>query len=260
MCWLFLLSLGIIFGPKFLKVTSGEFQPPKGTPSAYTTKLFKEAFPEKVDTVNLIVFIANLEGESIECNATRQLTETIVSFAHNSSLILDVVGIYHANAGLQSVMQSFLLSPDGSATLIQLNVRNGVPSVEKNALIVGIRKILAPFNQPPFFVGLTGEAALVYDIVAGMESDLLHMDSVVIPVALFVLGVVLQSWRLMLIPLITVAMSLFVSFLIMYIIGVYLMDVVSIAPNIMMSLIIAMSIDYSLFLLTRYTVFAALFQ
>lgn len=56
----------------------------------------------------------------------------------------------------------------------------------------------------------------------------------------------------MIIPLINLAISLITSFCIMFFIGKYLTTIVSVAPELMMSICIAISFDYSLFLLSRY--------
>lgn len=71
------------------------------------------------------------------------------------------------------------------------------------------------------------------------------------PIALLVLALVLRSFRLLIIPVMNISASILTSFLIVY--GVaQRMSIISFAPSLMMSLTIAMSIDYSLFQLTRY--------
>jgi uncharacterized membrane protein YdfJ with MMPL/SSD domain len=102
-------------------------------------------------------------------------------------------------------------------------------------------------------VGLTGQGVLFYDVQLATEADLVHSDTIVIPLALLVLAYVIRSIRLMLIPIISVILSILGSFSFMYALASLTdMEVASFAPSIMMSLVIAMSIDYSLFLLSRY--------
>lgn len=77
------------------------------------------------------------------------------------------------------------------------------------------------------------------------------MDGIVLPLALALLSVLLRSIRLLVLPILCIAISALVTFSIMY--GItFIFDIVSFAPSLMMSLLIAMSIDYSLFLLSRY--------
>ena len=81
--------------------------------------------------------------------------------------------------------------------------------------------------------------------------DLEKMDSIALPLALFVLAAYLQSWRLVLMPVVCVGASVAAAFSIMYPIAIY-WQISSFAPSISMSLVIAMSIDYSLFMFSRY--------
>eukprot|EP00121_Abeoforma_whisleri_P002736 Awhi_evm1s2460 len=78
-----------------------------------------------------------------------------------------------------------------------------------------------------------------------------RMDSITLPLAMFVLVCVLKSARLMIVPLASIIVSIGISFMSMYPIALHI-SVASTAPSMMMSIIIAMSVDYSLFLLCRF--------
>merc|ERR1719197_295400 len=82
--------------------------------------------------------------------------------------------------------------------------------------------------------------------------DIAIKDPIVLPIALIVLAVVVRSWRLMLIPVFCVSCSVCLSYTIMYPVAVFAMNCSPFMPTIMISVTIAMSIDYSLFLLTRF--------
>ena len=84
------------------------------------------------------------------------------------------------------------------------------------------------------------------------------MDAIVLPIALTILLLVLRSITVMVIPICSVAIATCTSFAIMYPIALVwgiahtsyiskMSDVASFALSIMMAVIIAMSIDYSLF-------------
>jgi len=77
------------------------------------------------------------------------------------------------------------------------------------------------------------------------------MDSISLPVALVVFILIMRSLSVAIIPIVSVAASIALSFSLMYPIA-KLMDIPSFAPAVMMSITIAMSIDYCLFLLTRF--------
>ncbi len=100
-------------------------------------------------------------------------------------------------------------------------------------------------------IGVTGLDVLFADVLTGSNRDLTHHEVYVFPFALLVLLIVLRSLRLMIIPLLTLITSILVSFALMVPIAHY-WDIVAFAPSIMASIIIALSIDYSLFLLSRF--------
>ena len=99
-------------------------------------------------------------------------------------------------------------------------------------------------------VRLTGMLVFGVDIEASTEHDLLLMDGAAFPIALVILALVLRAFRLLVIPVLNIATGILVAFTIMLPVTA-VMDVISFAPSVMMSTCIAMSIDYSLFLLSR---------
>jgi uncharacterized membrane protein YdfJ with MMPL/SSD domain len=83
------------------------------------------------------------------------------------------------------------------------------------------------------------------------EKDMGSMDGIALPIAILVLWFIVKSGRLLLIPLVNMCASAAMSFGSMYLIG--LLTIVEMSTSsIMMSILIAMSVDYSLFLLTRF--------
>ncbi len=102
-----------------------------------------------------------------------------------------------------------------------------------------------------FKATLTGIPIFLDVIMAGVEKDAMTMDLVVLPISLCVLGVILKSFRLLIIPLLCVGVAALCSLSIVYFVALG-EPVISFAPSLMQSLLIAMSIDYSLFLLSRY--------
>ena len=92
---------------------------------------------------------------------------------------------------------------------------------------------------------------LFQDSTATSSTDFELIDAVVLPIAILILGVTVQSSRMMLISLVLVCVSVLGSFLIMYPISIFL-TINSFTPSIMVSIGIAMSFDYSLFLCSRF--------
>ena len=86
---------------------------------------------------------------------------------------------------------------------------------------------------------MTGSLAFAVDVQSGTEHDLLVMDGIAFPVALLVLGLVLRSIRLILIPIFNMLVSILTAFTIALPIAHH-MTFVSYAPSLMMSITIAM--------------------
>ena len=91
---------------------------------------------------------------------------------------------------------------------------------------------------------MTGGDALNSDIAGAAIRDFEKSDAIILPIALLVLMLFLKSVRLMIIPLLCVALSLLCSLAIMLPVSIYLINVASFAPSVMASLTVAMSIDY----------------
>eukprot|EP01062_Namystynia_karyoxenos_P071654 TRINITY_DN672_c0_g1_i5.p1 TRINITY_DN672_c0_g1~~TRINITY_DN672_c0_g1_i5.p1 ORF type:complete len:818 (+),score=330.97 TRINITY_DN672_c0_g1_i5:860-3313(+) len=114
-----------------------------------------------------------------------------------------------------------------------------------------VREIAAAEGCGEYEFTLLGAPAFIHVILDSTSSDLERMDLIVLPIAVLILAWIVRSLRLMIMPLLSLGASAAVSFAIMY--GIALvMDVFSSASAVMMSILIAMSIDYGLFLLTRY--------
>ena len=93
----------------------------------------------------------------------------------------------------------------------------------------------------------------LHDSNVGMEHDMQDMDSIALPMALAVLVYIIRSLRLLAFPLMSVGFSICFSFSCMYFVASSgAMPVVSFAPPMLLSLTLAMSVDYSLVILSRF--------
>jgi len=102
-----------------------------------------------------------------------------------------------------------------------------------------------------YTIDLIGFDTLNTDMVDGTMHDLEKMDIVSVPIAAVIFILILRSIIAVILPGIAVVTSICVSFAIMT--GICkVMDIPSFCPAICMSIIMAMSIDYCLFLLTRF--------
>lgn len=90
---------------------------------------------------------------------------------------------------------------------------------------------------------------MVKETMGNME----QMDMIVLPTALAMLAFLLGSCRLLIVPIMCLLVTASLAFA--SVDGVtHVMDIMTAAPSLMMSIFLAVSIDYSLFLLSRFKV------
>lgn len=102
-----------------------------------------------------------------------------------------------------------------------------------------------------FQVSVTGFAILSSEMIRAGKSGMALTDSVVIPIAISVMGLTVRSFRMMVLPLLSIGLALVISFGIMA--GVSdSMAISTAAPSLMMSLSISTSTDFTLFIAARF--------
>jgi hypothetical protein len=96
------------------------------------------------------------------------------------------------------VVKMKFVSATGSATFMSLSVRSSEDSSITD-FIVALRQWCTDYHSTAvdtadYSVGVTGLGALFYDVLNGSEKDMVTMDAIVLPLALFVLGVFLARF------------------------------------------------------------------
>eukprot|EP00471_Norrisiella_sphaerica_P012042 CAMPEP_0184504814 /NCGR_PEP_ID=MMETSP0113_2-20130426/52661_1 /TAXON_ID=91329 /ORGANISM="Norrisiella sphaerica, Strain BC52" /LENGTH=786 /DNA_ID=CAMNT_0026894473 /DNA_START=654 /DNA_END=3014 /DNA_ORIENTATION=+ len=126
-------------------------------------------------------------------------------------------------------------------------------TTELKKFVTHVREAIEDLEVPgDEFVGFLGSQTILVDSVEESSTTVTKIDLIVLPLALCVLMYVVQSWRMVIIPIINVATCLLSSFAMMYGITMFTVKAPSFVPSVMEAMVIALSIDYSLFLLTRY--------
>lgn len=254
--WGVILAGSIYVGPKFLGATAASFDAPPGTMGAIAQSVYLEKYPRQNESA--LVFVQDNKGRSL-FNTTQLkaitllLNSTLPSYSE-PGVYLDLASWYTFNTTeVGRLLQGSFMNPTNTASIISIDYdKSAFKTTNEREFFGFIRDQLDTLPNPSFTVGLTGINVLFQDVVTGAQKDLLTQDVVVIPTAFFVLALVVRSCQLLIIPIFSVAISILFSYTILYPLAKYAMNVASFTPNIMMSLSIAMSIDYSLFLLTRY--------
>ncbi len=250
--WVVIIGFSVWLAPKFISETSGDFNVPEDTPSFIANTILKEEFPD-IDTETTIVLViqnpngtvltTDIEDFSYDFNST-------VMASNFSDIIVSINGYYYLIAsGLTDAAMGYV-SDSNNTMIFEINI-NAVSDDELNELVEFLNLSIDSIEPEGYSILLTGSHILFEDMKRASEKDIIVMDSIVLPLALIVLALVLKSFKLMIIPIVSVAFSIGTSFGLMYPIA-RAMPVFSFVPSVMMSLVIAMSIDYSLFLLSRY--------
>jgi len=259
-----LLIAGSLLGPKLLSLTTLSFHPAANADSAVAQRKFDALFPSMAaEAFATVVFV------SFEHNATESVDITSrADFARfDEALSTSLRAIYRSKflyesyfsltrVGLHGLANA-TLSADKSSALIKLGVNDPsylVSGDEFADLIDAAVNALGPKQfllEPRWFAGATGPTVFSRDLKRQTEHDVVFIDLISLPVSLFVLAVVLRSVRLLILPVIAMVCSIATSFLFVRFVAEQV-DVVTLVPSIMMSSSVAFSVDYSLFLLSRY--------
>ena len=118
-------------------------------------------------------------------------------------------------------------------------------------IVTKLQKLASDQSYPGIAFGCTGLDALFNDLSTGAAVAFELIDAVVLPIALFILGCNLRSYRHVLVAIVSLGCTLLLALAIL----VPIANTVTInpfAPSILLTLGIAVCFDYSLFMLSRY--------
>ncbi|KNC46005.1 MMPL domain-containing protein [Thecamonas trahens ATCC 50062] len=268
--WLAALGVGIVYGPQYLNYTSGHFKPPPGTQAYTSSQAYETLFPAAQNKGTLIVMVSSSD-EAVRVDTspwvktfTVELAEAIEQYSASHSgdgkFVHSIAGFWLLVGGNYTGLAEQYVSPSGESTIISISYATNldkrvVPDfIDFLETASGHAAVTASaaVGHGAFSYGVTGQDALWKAGEKATKQSLARMDTVALPLALFILASYLRSIRIMIIPLIALGTSMMTGFMIMYPVARYKWTVAQVAPNIQGSLALALSIDYSLFLLTRF--------
>ncbi|BFU20057.1 MmpL efflux pump, putative [Entamoeba histolytica HM-1:IMSS-B] len=261
-----IVALGMVycvFG--FLKHTSMVVSPPKGSLGWQANKIYNEKFPNISGVSQVAVVIKQMEQLDDINNSTYLLN---FSTSFNQSVMTDekgylvrkIVGRYiipQYSTFIEKFIAQFMAKSmvSGEVTLIEIELSGEEPTAV-GPYVKRMRKYISDYKETygdgGYDFAITGYDALGIDLQSVVIKALEKMELIVFPIALIILLYVVQSPVLLIIPIVNVIIIILTSFGLMYPISITV-DVFGITPAMMMSTIAATAIDYSLFLLTRYT-------
>lgn len=269
--WVVLLACSAYWAPKLLADTEFAFRPPSTTAAAQANRQFNELFPSQASITNLVMVATTTDGSDVR-NATEtfspalalMLNDTYGNYVCNyesywtMKLALDMEGVL---PNISNLIANQLLPqmngkviPHPTSTMIVVSNADSVTSKSSVNFANDLMKIMVQVRDvvgAPLDLTLTGLPALYTTMIDSAEDNLELMDAIILPVAFFILAIMLGSFRLLLIPLLALAITAALSFATVD--GItHIHPILSAAPSLMASVFLAMSIDYSMFLLTRF--------
>ncbi|KAL7717439.1 hypothetical protein QTN25_005252 [Entamoeba marina] len=220
----------------FLSATSLTFTPPSSSLAFKANTISKDNFPQQGSLTPTAIVISTTSSEPLLSDWVEQLELYIQNSLNNDSnadVIGDIIGYYllpESSNLIQDIINQVIkyLVVNDNTTVIQLSFHTDDVDL-KIDLIKKIRMYIQEFNEtnpnPNYYVGVT---------------------------AFVILFAILQSPILLIIPLINVIVVISVSFGLMYPFTFY-KDIYGIAPAMMTASIGAMAIDYTVFILSRFS-------
>eukprot|EP00042_Codosiga_hollandica_P039413 m.330212 g.330212 ORF g.330212 m.330212 type:complete len:811 (-) comp55607_c1_seq3:155-2587(-) len=251
--WVIAMGLGGWQALNFLGNTKLTLEVPSGSQAALGQNLLSQYFwfPANANTYVLVLHRTN--GSSVLGADTAFATFALAEWCETQlgSPSTGVIGYYTVENSPLAQYKDLYVSANGEWSYIFISSVYDTKYVDRMIKGVLESQVAAMFPDGSMDIVMYSNQVFSDAMQSGTEHDMLVMDGSALPVALAILALTLRSLRLIIIPLIAMLMTLTSSFLIMYPIS-NAMTVVSFAPSLMMSVTIAMSIDYSLFLLSRF--------
>jgi len=251
--WIIILILSVIWGPLFLSNTRSSYAIPPSCPSYKANKAFKDNFPSVNADYPPAIMIAhtNNKDQNIICSYTKQLSYKLKDSFGSNSNIGSIDGYWEYKDTDYNLIASDFVSSNNRTMETIISFPKGINDESYDAIVQKLIDFASSHDSSDITVIMTGEKALGLQMTDATKNNLSLIDSTVLPIALIILGVVLKSYRHIIVALINLLCSMLFTFLIMYGISIVI-PIASFAPSIMMTLGIAISFDYSLFLLTRF--------
>eukprot|EP01059_Diplonema_ambulator_P003910 TRINITY_DN13601_c0_g1_i1.p1 TRINITY_DN13601_c0_g1~~TRINITY_DN13601_c0_g1_i1.p1 ORF type:complete len:888 (+),score=257.23 TRINITY_DN13601_c0_g1_i1:2-2665(+) len=254
--------LGAVMSPKFSGATSQAFDPPSDSEATKARNVLNQYFPTMRESTSVILFVQRKDSRGNYADVLdprlRNFSfalEAVLSDYSDQTILLAYTG-YYILEKIEIGAGSKYLSSDRLATFFTFSLAADPTSKAATNYADFLKDTAVPETKAlthtnDYEMTLMGESAFLETMIDSSTSDLERMDSIVLPLALLILAYILKSMRLLILPLTCLGFSAAGSFGIMY--GVATQTAVfAAAPSLMMSILIAMSIDYGLFLCSRY--------
>lgn len=256
LAYMFLLPIGAAGAWFFLHNTVMMFNPPSDDIVGRTQELSNKVFLKQTfhNPVLILVHSKNRNVPVTEAGGGQLCQLTDMAAAFPSSLLTHVVGYCPYASVNATVVADNFVTADRTASLVTVDFRlgetisatNGVQQELMNAVTNAVDTRFHALTVQYASVGLVSG-----DLETGLVKDLLTIDAISIPCAFLALALCLHSVRTPILPGIVIPVVVCCAFGICYLISLGV-SISSFAPEMASATVMAITIDYSLFILSRF--------
>ena len=263
LAWLVVFGICAATGPQFLSLLRGGSQLPPGSPVEAAVKAGARLFPPPPqgapESPSVVVQRARSGGVTSgqTAAASRNFSVALARFCADkgAGVVAGVQGFWElAAAGpLLARVAARALAPDNATMATSVAY---LPGAADKDVVLFIRALAewAPAQSSELLeVTTTGNRQISLEWSSELNADFVRTEGIVLPIAMVALGAQLRSYRHMGIALLNLIVTLLLSFAVL--VPVAQKGVLDLDPSallIMASLGIALSFDYSLFILSRF--------
>ncbi|KAH9258131.1 hypothetical protein BASA81_003694 [Batrachochytrium salamandrivorans] len=270
--WFVLFVLGASVAKVFIDKAEDRLDAPKGSQAAKDRQRFAQVFPERSSEETLVLF-AEFTNETLTCPLSQctikkclgmnlqvaQLFESVGRELTDSPFGLTYISYYNVTGtGFDQIKCKFS-SETGMATFGAFNYNPKIMSKpEIHSLLhladSALKRALTNYRGPPFErIGYTGVDVLAKAGSDASESQMIQVDLVTMPIALFIFALMVRSPRLLVLCVLNMLLSVVISFGALSVVVTWFdIKPLTVEATLAQALAVAMSIDYSLFLLRRF--------
>jgi putative drug exporter of the RND superfamily len=247
--WVVLIaSMGFVSSQLLGDVLTQEFEFTNNPESVRAQQVIDERFSDGTEVASTEFFILQSDSLSVEDPefeaAVRGLQQDIVEL--NGDVLAGDPFTYYDLAEQAPDQAAGLVSRDGRGTLI------GVPLLDTElSTIEDLRAVAEEAGPEGFTVQVAGQGVMFADFTEIAEEDLRRGESIGIGIALIVLIVVFASIVAAIVPIVMAVFAIAVALGLVSLIG-QLTDFNLFVTNMVSMIGLAVGIDYSLFIVSRY--------
>jgi len=256
--WFIAVGVSAIFASRFQNATAFTMEPSPGSRTEIAMDIFNSDF-SSISSEFVDAFLIqcdscpNIGEDSFAESLFNQWRSNITSIFPN--VFSNWESYWDFDSDLRPFLEQALISTDKKSTVVQFTTNMDL-SADTRTLVQKELRRSSDFlndNTDGYYIGVTGVDLILYDCRTSTLKAMLRNDIIVLPIALLILIWAIGSWRMLPVTIFCFISSLSLSLADLVFIS-YIFDtkVEIIVPSVMQGLTIAMNVDYSLFLFTRY--------